>query len=39
MYEKQTVRLNYCEIHEQISSKTFLKNMHRKLKKWFFEQF
>ena len=33
MYEKQTVRLNYCEIHEQISSKTkwiqvklFLKN-------------
>ena len=32
MYEKQTVRLNYCDIHEQISGKTFLRDMLKKQK-------
>ena len=34
MYEKQTARLNYCEIHEQISSKTQMNSSKTVFKKY-----
>ena len=34
MYEQQKVRLNYCEIHEQISSKTLMNSSKTVFKKY-----
>ena len=39
MYKKQTVRLNYCEIHEQNLSKSVFKKYPKEIKNDFLNNF